>query len=435
MKEYLPFTDKDGNKISLNDLNYSDICNIREQGIEEGYKIEFKSQWDENFKKKHLCQTIASFANAEGGWLLVGIEDGTGNYVGIEKQRSDFSQTIAQKLISVSPRPKFDCRFIHEINNNQKGVLVIQVYEGVNPPYVCNGTIYTRSGSSKVPIKSERSSIDELLNKRIKFDEMLKKFCMNKFVSEKENFPYCTIYLYNYNKKIDYSSYDEKISEIKRIFNEDGGGERRRIVDSIDSVMRIGSEVISANSYTSIEEYFANDNIKLYMPFFKVNNKGIINNWIDTVKEYNSNIDMNDMVIVDGMVTYLTLSGLLESAFKYIKKSGNNLCDYKIVFEYKNVKNIVFYYNNNFSSKEQIDSFIKDIQEGKVFICYLSEIITEPLEFTAKESTVEEALHCAVELLEMRYLRLFGIDGEQFADIYEKSEGKYVDETFSSDTY
>lgn len=51
MKEYLPFTDKDGNKIRLNDLTYSDICNIREQGIEEGYKIEFKSQWDENFKK------------------------------------------------------------------------------------------------------------------------------------------------------------------------------------------------------------------------------------------------------------------------------------------------------------------------------------------------------------------------------------------------
>lgn len=111
------------------------------------------------------------------------------------------------------------------------------------------------------------------------------------------------------------------------------------------------------------------------------------------------------------------------------------MCDYKIVFEYKNVKNIVFYYKNNFSSKEQIDSFIKDIQGGKVFICYLSEIITEPLEFTTKESTVEEALHCAVELLKMRYLRLFGIDGEQFADIYKKSKGKYVDETFSSDTY
>jgi hypothetical protein len=88
------------NKIRLNDLTYSDICNIREQGIEEGYKIEFKSQWDENFKKKHLCQTIASFANAEGGWLLVGIEDGTGNYVGIEKQRSDFSQTIAQNIMN-----------------------------------------------------------------------------------------------------------------------------------------------------------------------------------------------------------------------------------------------------------------------------------------------------------------------------------------------
>ena len=188
--EYSPFTDKKGNKISLNKLRFTDICKIEEKCIEEGYKVEFKSQWDDNFKKKHLCQTIASFANAEGGWLLIGIEDGTGKYIGIDKQRADFSQTISQKLVSVTPIPKFDCRFIHETNNKKRGVLVIQVYEGINPPYVCNGTIYTRSGSSKVPIKSDRSSIDELLNKRTKFDDMLKKFCMNKFVSEQDKFPY-----------------------------------------------------------------------------------------------------------------------------------------------------------------------------------------------------------------------------------------------------
>lgn len=430
--EYSPFTDKKGNKISLNKLRFTDICKIEEKGIEEGYKVEFKSQWDDNFKKKHLCQTIASFANAEGGWLLIGIEDGTGKYIGIDKQRADFSQMISQKLVSVTPMPKFDCRFIHETNNKKRGVLVIQVYEGINPPYVCNGTIYTRSGSSKVPIKSDRSSIDELLNKRTKFDDMLKKFCMNKFVSEQDKFPYCTIYLYNPYKKLDYAYYDEKIDKIKSEFKEDGI--KGRILDSIDSVIRMGSDVVGANSNTSIEEYFVDDNIKLYMPLFKLNNEGSISNWISTVAEYNSNINMQDMVIVDGMITYMTLFRLLESAFKYIKKSGNNICDYEIIFEYKYVKNVVFYHRHNFMNQEQIDRFIKDVQEGKFFICHLSEVIAEPLVFRV-EGTVEEAAGYASELLDMRYLRLFGIDRERFAEVLEKCEGKYNDNVFSSETY
>ena len=430
--EYSPFTDKKGNRISLSKLRFTDICKIEEKGIEEGYKVEFKSQWDENFKKKHLCQTIASFANAEGGWLLVGIEDNTGKYIGIDKQRADFSQTISQKLVSVTPMPKFDCRFIHETNNKKRGVLVIQVYEGINPPYVCNGTIYTRSGSSKVPIKSDRSSIDELLNKRTKFNDMLKKFCVNKFVSEWDKFPYCTIYLYNPYNKLDYDSYDEKIDKIKNEFNEDGI--TGRILESIDSVIKMGSDVIGANSNTSIEEYFVDGNIKIYMPLFKLNNEGNISNWISTVAEYNSNINMQDMVIVDGMITYMTLFMLLQSAFKYIKKSGNNICDYKIVFEYRHVKNVVFYHRHNFAKQEQIDRFIKDVQDGKFFICHLSEVITEPLAFRV-EGTEEEAAGYASDLLDMRYLRLFGLDRKQFSEVLEKCEGKYNDKVFSSETY
>lgn len=427
--EYSPFTDKRGNRISLSKLRFTDISKIEENGIEEGYKVEFKSQWDDNFKKKHLCQTIASFANAEGGWLLVGIEDNTGKYVGIDKQRADFSQIISQKLVSVTPMPKFDCRFIHETNNRKRGVLVIQVYEGINPPYVCNGTIYTRSGSSKVPIKSDRSSIDELLNKRTKFEDMLHKFCMNKFVNEKVKMPYCTIYLYNPYKKMDYSCFDEKIEQIKGEFREDET--RGRIADSIDSVIKMGSSVIGANSYTSIEEYFVNDNIKIYMPLFMLKNTGDISGWINAVAEYNSNVDMQDMIIVDGMITYLSLYKMLGAAFRYIKKIGNNICDYRIVFEYQNVKNVVFYHRHNFEKQEYKDRFIRDVQEGKFFVCHLADIVTEPL-FFRMEGTAEEANHYASELLEMRYLRLFGLDREAFSEVLEKCEGKYNDGVFYS---
>ncbi len=430
--EYSPFIDKKGNKIGLEKLRFANILSIEENGIEEGYKIEFKSKWDDNFKKKHLCQTIASFANAEGGWLIVGLEDNTGKYIGIDKQRTDFSQTISQKLMEVTPRPKFDCRFLHENNDKKRGVLVIQIYEGINPPYVCNGTIYTRSGSSKVPIKSDRGSIDELLNKRNRNDNLLKKFCVNKFVEEKNTFPYCTIYLYNPYTKIKYESYFEDILEIKKRLNKDGL--KSRVVESVDSVIRIGSDVISHNSCTSMEQYFIDGNIKIYTPMFKLENNGNISDWIDTVAMYNKNIDLENMIIIDGMISYITLFALLQSAFTFMKESGYKIEDYQIVCEYKNIKNVVFYYRRNIKSQEQEDIFINDIQNGKFYVSYLTDIRTEPISYKGNAKDSDGASY-AWNLLEMFYLKLFGIDNDDFTDILENSQGRYDEKTFSSKSY
>ena len=430
--EYSPFIDNKGNRIGLNKLKFTDILNIEVQGIEEGYKVEFKSQWDENFKKKHLCQTISSFANAEGGWLFVGIEDNTGKYIGVEKQRTDFSQMISQKLIEVTPRPKFDCRFIHEPNNKKKGVLIIQIYEGINPPYVCNGTIYTRSGSSKIPIKSDRSSIDELINKRSKYNDILEKFCVNKFVGEREVFPYCTVYLYNPYANKDYSSYQDKEQNIKKRFKEDGN--KGRIINSIDSVMRLGSDVISANSFTSIEQYYVDGNIKIHMPLFKLVNDRNISSWVNAVARYNKNVNLENMVIVDGMITYMTLYSLLQLAFEFIKNNEYKIQDYKVIFEYKNIQNVVFYYRRNFKNQNQKDKFIYDVQNGNFYVCNLTDVITDSVSFT--ENYVEDNIDgYAWSLLSMFYLRLFGIDEDVFNEILDKCEGRYDEDVFSSDNY
>jgi len=93
------------------------------EDVDEGYNIEYKSEWNDNFKKKHLAKVITSFANTEGGWLFVGVDD-AGKYVGIEKQRTGFSQQIGQILkTSVSPYPTFETKFVKEKGSN-KGVLL-----------------------------------------------------------------------------------------------------------------------------------------------------------------------------------------------------------------------------------------------------------------------------------------------------------------------
>lgn len=430
--EYSPFTNKKGNQICLDKLRFANILSIEENNIEEGYKVEFKSKWDDNFKKRHLCKTIASFANAEGGWLIVGLEDGTGKYIGIDKQRTDFSQTISQKLMEVTPQPKFDCRFIHETNNKRRGVLVIHIYQGINPPYICDGTVYTRSGSSKIPIKSDRSSIDELFNKRSKYNDMLDKFCVNKFVTQKDTFPYCTFYLYNPYTNKKYESYFENLLKIKKWLDEEGLN--GRIIESIDSVIRMGSDTISSNSCTSMEQYFVNDNVKIYMPMFMLKTDGNISSWIDVVAELNENVDLENMVIVDGMITYMALFRLLQSAFDFIRKSGHKIKDYQIVCEYKNVKNVVFYYRHNWDNQEQKSEFVKEIKNGKFYVCYLTDIITEPVSYKCETESKDVAGY-AWNLLNMFYLKLFGIDEHSFTDILKNSEGRYDEKVFSSESY
>lgn len=429
--EYSPFINEEGNAISLEKLEFADVCKIDEKGIEEGYKVEFKSQWDDNFKNKHLCQTIASFANAEGGWLLVGIEDNTGNYIGIQKQRADFSQIISQKLASVTPRPKFDCRFLHEPNNESKGVLVIQIYAGINPPYVCNGTVYTRNGSSKVPIKSDRSSIDELLNRKEKYNTQLKEFCVNKFVNEKVTLPYCTVYLFNSYNNIDYEQYNENAEQIKTFLKETGS--KGRIMSSIDSVIKLGSDLISANSITSAEEYYLDGNIKLYIPLFVISNSDDIDELIDTIYAYNKNVNLKNMIIVDGMIAYLTFCEKLKTALDFIKSSGYKISDYNIVFEYKNIQNVVFYHKQKIETPEQEQEYIQNIKDNKFYFSRISEIITKPVMF--KGDVNENELGPIFDLINIYFFRLFGIEADDFLEMWDKCKDLYNDSVFSSDTY
>ena len=65
------------------------------------------------------------------------------------------------------------------------------------------------------PVKSERISYDDLINKRERFNKVMEKFCVNNFISGNTNIPYCTIYLFDPCSERNYENYDEKIDGIK----------------------------------------------------------------------------------------------------------------------------------------------------------------------------------------------------------------------------
>lgn len=170
-----PLYDQDGNHRSLRTIEFEDFDQLKE--IDEGYAVEYKSAFDKPVKSK-LPKIITSFANAGGGWIFIGIED-DGALTCIDAPRTDYGQTIGQIVHRhITPMPEFDCRFVANPDSTDKGVLVIEVQEGVEPPYIANGCVYMRVGSStdEFTEKADSYVLIDLQRKARAFKDELEEF-------------------------------------------------------------------------------------------------------------------------------------------------------------------------------------------------------------------------------------------------------------------
>lgn len=418
---YSPFIDKKGSFVPLPKIRFSHVVQLEERNIEEGYQVEYKSQWDDNFLKKHLCQTITSFANSEGGWLFIGVADDTAKYIGIKKLRADFSQIIAQKLDSVSPIPKFESRFIRSPQNKQMGVLVVYIHEGLNPPYVCNGTVYLRNGSSKVPIKSGRVEIDKLVHKRESFSNKQKEFCINNLVDVSAKFPYCSIYLYNPYATFDINTLTENLKNMKETLSKTGYWQR--LSYSSESVLCYSSDIISKGSITSITEFFANGNIKVMSPLFTLQ-KESRKAWASFINEQNPNVDVSEMSVADGFISFGSIQLQLQYVFEYLKNCGYHINDYYISFEYKNVGNTVLYFRATNDGESQ------NIKNTELSICAKNEIKTLPTYFI-DDVNGEDPASISLQLLETNFAFPFGIAPNELRIKIIESMPLYQEKKFS----
>mgnify|MGYP002582632367 CR=1 FL=1 len=146
---YSPFRNEQGQPKELDEVTYADLAQLKE--LEEGFALEFKRTWNENVRVK-VPKIIASFANSHGGWLIIGIADDDKAVCPIPKRPADFSQIFGELCRHhVFPTPRFDTRFIADPANPAQGVVVVQVYEGDFPPYVADGIVEIREGSTSGP--------------------------------------------------------------------------------------------------------------------------------------------------------------------------------------------------------------------------------------------------------------------------------------------
>lgn len=110
--------------------------------------LEFKA----NFDKNEVGKVICSFLNRDGGQLVLGTEENqkvTGikdaQKLAIEIQNFLVAEIVPEPAVSV------DVQTI-----KKKNLLVISVWQGTNQPYIFNGGVYYRIGSSTVQADSKQ---------------------------------------------------------------------------------------------------------------------------------------------------------------------------------------------------------------------------------------------------------------------------------------
>lgn len=267
---YSPFFDSNGKPLTIEKIKYEHLSQLVD--CDEGHHLEFKLLLKDD-EKAQLAKEIASFANCEGGWLIIGIDDKTKDIKPIDKK--DYSQKIGKIATRISPMPEFDTRFLTCPNDKTAGVLVVYVYEGNNTPYICNGSVYVRSGSSKEPIKpADRGNIEYLYEKSNAYRKRIEDFCQrdsfyayNNILQQKVTYPIANIYLKNISAKKDtffnlYANRDEFINYVQEKYSI-----FKSVAYSMDSIIFKQRNILpSTNSATYIFEIFYDWSCKISVP-------------------------------------------------------------------------------------------------------------------------------------------------------------------------
>lgn len=170
---FSPFRDAGGTPRGLAEVTWDDLSQLAD--LDEGFVLEFKREYSPSVQRK-VPKIIASFANSRGGWLVIGIDDDTHAVLPIERREADFSQVFGELCRRhVSPAPPFDVRFLPDPADDARGVVLVRVDEGDFPPYIADGVVEIREGSTSGPATG--ASLVELYGKATGRRREIAEFC------------------------------------------------------------------------------------------------------------------------------------------------------------------------------------------------------------------------------------------------------------------
>lgn len=362
---YSPFVDRKGKQLTLDKVRFIHLPQLKE--IDEGYKVEYKSELSDEVKKK-IPAIITSFANSSGGWLIIGIDNETHNVRCIPKLRADYDQIISQLLSAhVDPIPEYSSKYIRNPNNGKEGVLAVFIPEGRLTPYIADGTVYVRNGSSKEPIKSERATIDRLYQKTTVLQAEIDSFCTRNVHFSPDRFrdgvgkityPICNIYFKNISEDRSVFSgkfeqvYDYvKTTEMQGLFKC-----KQYTFDSI--VLRHLPLDPSENGVTLTLELFKDASAKIHVPMISNNEEQ--NKAIAELTKHHL-IRGAGLKVCSGVDTFDCVTSalyVLECIYSRfdIKKAG-----FVLRFEFENAGNTALFFEGS--------TYIEDAKQNGLRVC------------------------------------------------------------------
>ncbi len=216
MTEYNPF----GKELSK--IRKGDLDKLINNEIEEGWYVEYKSNFPSNKKVGH---SIAAFANSDGGWFIIGVRANDNNIIesvpGFSlinyRRPRDKIRNIVES--NISPIPYFESKLIKLARD--KAVLIVWIEKGLETPYVTiNGKIYRRVGAGSDPIaETDRYSIQKLFEQSSELKERYERFSRHLFSMSKyqDEQNICFLEAYFYTKPSQHFFFDNFYS--KTFFN------------------------------------------------------------------------------------------------------------------------------------------------------------------------------------------------------------------------
>jgi len=376
---YSPFTTREGVPIFIHNLQHRHLEQLSTKEVQEGYQVEFKSELSDTVKKK-IPKIITSFANSEGGWLFIGVDEKTGDIDKLQKPpRTDFSQIIAQLLREhASPLPAFEARFLKAPQSNY-GVLAVYVYEGNDPPYITDGTVYIRNGSSSEPQRSQRADIDHLYQKAKDFDAWVDRFCKRKIYYPMDTLKtgqivVCNTYILNANHIQSTLSAKDWIEWADRFISLKS--------NQFDSYMYSGNSIVFRNSkvlgtaqISVLFELFFDYSVKIHMPLqrYDVSHENAVNKLIRATGQQH----IDEFMFLDGYIACKVFQYLIQQYFDFLRSEGIDYTGFVYRMELENAHDSLLYFDS--------DAYIRYVQKHGIPFCCKEQMMLPPSTFSLKE--------------------------------------------------
>ncbi len=354
-----PF-DKDIHKVRVTDLQ-----KLVENRATEGWYLQYLPSFPDD---DTLGRAVASFANSDGGWIVIGVQAGDDRtarkITGFDRNVAHRPNEKARDLIlhQVTPVPPFESRLIKY--SDKAEVLVIYVERGDEAPYLTHtGTIYRRDNSASQPVpENDRYAIAKLYERSGEVDESIEAFSHNPFANPG---PHCQLEGYVYTQPINKYRLE---GFMNRAFIKALRKRFASVAETLPGYLDFdnfstshGSYILrltpAPKDYTSMSvvlELFHNGNLKVFIPLEGMPIPATEEDLYQVKKQFKHLEPFQDQVgrpqmaqlrVIDGYKILVTFTVLLEQYLGLLRQKGyvNPL---KLRFRLTNARNTLLFFDN-----------------------------------------------------------------------------------------